>query len=406
MPVGAALSLASGPRLWWWTGALLTGYLLVMLAGPTRACLWDGLRAMARYRELWLIPALLTVSYTTWELCVRVFYFCALPVMDKPTFVWWQSSAIPPGGWRPLLDGSVLPAVENLAGISAVLSTTYPLSALAGLLLLVNWRGQLRLLWRALWKRFRGWGAGLYLVILICALAAVAKPFTYAALPWWGKDSALALLRISLVIDWLSFLFQGLLGIGLQTYLILLAYLWVRGRNFTRSQLSEFAIRRFSVVLRWGWPVLLTSSLLLHGSYFLLTMRGPAAWMGEGWRTYVVDGAIRPCLAVALLAFFAVEITLIFHSESLRHACRDNFRFLRAHWFAMMFFVSIAFFHFFTLTVLGAVADKVFGTGSLPGIALQYSKALLLAALGGWLLASWASLYHRLTPGRKLEKLP
>ncbi len=409
MSVAVALSLAPGQRVWWWIGALALGYALAMLAGPTRACFLDGLRAMARYRDLWLIPVSLAVCYTTWTLAVQVFYLLALPVANRPVFGWWQLTGFPEEQWLPLLHGTVLPAVELVAGLSTVFCTTYPVSALAALLLLVNWRGCHRLLWQTLRRRFGMRGAIFYGVILLCALAAMAKPLAYVALPWWGEDAGLAPLRASLAIDWLSFVFEALLGIGVQTYLILLAYLWVRGKSFTRQHLLEVAIRRFGVVLRWAWPVLLVSSLLIHLSHLLLTVPGAASWMGPNWMTAVIDRGVRPALAVGLLLFFAVEITLVFHSESLRAALRDNFRFLRRHWFAMMFFMSIAFLHFYAVLVLSGVALAICGSNSLAGIGFRYLQAILLGGLGGWLVASWSSLYHAResagSPARKVEAL-
>lgn len=398
MPVAVAISLAVGHRAWWWVGALVIGYALAMLAGPTRASFCDGWRAMMRYRDLWLIPVALGVCYTTWALAVQVFYAWALPEASRPVFRWWQLNEIPAEQWLPLLHGNVLPAVELVAGLSTVFCTTYPVSAGAALLFLGNWHGCHHLLWATLRRRFGARGLLFYAVILICALAALAKPLAYAALPWWGQNAGLALLRASLGVDWLSFVFEALLGIGVQTYLILLAYLWVRGKSFTRQHLLEVTIRRFSVVLRWAWPVLLVSSLLMHLSHFLLTMPGPAAWMGPDWVSLVIERGARPALAVGLLLFFAVEITLVFHSESLRSAVRDNFRFLRSNGFAMLFFMSLAFLHLYGLTALGEIARSIFGANTLLGVGSRYLQAIGIGVLGGWLLASWSSLYHARQP--------
>lgn len=376
----------------------MVGYLLVLLAAPTRESFFDGVRALLRYPELWIIPVLLSFCYTAWQVAVRIFFYFALSGPDRPHFAWWIFEGFPSEGWSGLVLRSLLPAAEGVAGLSIVFFTTYPASALAGVLLLMNWGGHCAVLRRALRNRFGMMGWLLWCAILVGAMAAVIKPFAYVALALGGRFSGIPLLRITLGIDWVSFLFEALLGIGLQIYLILLAYLWVRGRSFTHEHLMDVAIRRFSVVLRWVGPVMLVSSLLIHLPHFMLTFRGPV-WMLNLATGELFDWLLRLFFVVLLLTFFAVEIILIFHSESLRAGWRDNFRFLFGHPMPLLFFLSMVFFHFLILQVLGQAAVGAFGKNSLPGIICQFLQAGLTALIGGWLLASWVCLYKRLEPG-------
>src|SRR5439155_1270197 len=78
-----------------------------------------------------------------------------------------------------------LPALEGIAGIFDDATTTYPLSAVAAVLMLINWRGLHGALVRALQKRFHFWGYLVYLILLLSAVAALLKPVVFA-LPLWG----------------------------------------------------------------------------------------------------------------------------------------------------------------------------------------------------------------------------
>ena len=128
------------------------GYLLVMLANPIRTALRDGFRCIARYERVWLAFALLGFAYF-------VFQFVTFSSVPSPSEINFREIvSITNWNWPPLSDiwrDAPLPTLEGLAGIFDNAATTYPLSALAAILFLVNWRGLNRTLWRALFKLYR-----------------------------------------------------------------------------------------------------------------------------------------------------------------------------------------------------------------------------------------------------------
>jgi len=72
-----------------------------------------------------------------------------------------------------------LPALEGVAGIFDNATTTYPLSVIAAVLMIVNWRGLHSALVRALRKRYGFWGYLVYLILLLSALASLLKPVVF-----------------------------------------------------------------------------------------------------------------------------------------------------------------------------------------------------------------------------------
>ena len=107
-----------------------------------------------------------------------------------------------------------------------------------------------------------------------CALAACVKPILFGRISWLGTAvDERTLLRGGEGINWLSFLFEYVIGVGVQVYLLLLAFAWVRGLTFDREALRRFALRRWVLVSKWAGVLLLVSSvginlplLLIHGS--------------------------------------------------------------------------------------------------------------------------------------------
>src|SRR5256885_11382973 len=143
---------------------LLAGYLLVMLTNPVRLALRDGFRCIARYERVWLTFALLGFAYF-------VFQFVTFSSVPRPSEIdFAEIIAIANWNWSPLADvwrEVPLPTIESVAGIFDNATTTYPLSALAAVLFLVNWRGLHRTFFRALFKLFPWWSIPIYLVFLV-----------------------------------------------------------------------------------------------------------------------------------------------------------------------------------------------------------------------------------------------
>lgn len=389
-------------RHWYLLGAVV-GYLILMFTNPVRVSFRDGFRCLRRHGSIWAILLVFGFCYAAFGLGVEVFFNRVLPEGQRPEFLWSRAWFLPRDMQLKVLSDSWLPALESVAGIFNNIITTFPCSAVAALLLIFNWEGHHAVLNKALRRRFGAAGWLVYLGILLCALAALVKPFLYGpTLPALNNafpTSGLLLLQISLMIDWLSFIFEYLFGVCVQVYIILLAYVWVRGLSYTRGHLLDFAIRRLSFVLKWAGVVILLSSLLFKLPLILATIPAlgslPLA-MTADYRT----PKQRLFMAIFLILFSSVQIILTFHSESLRRALRDHARFLRANWWPFSWFVLIAGLHFFLLKVLDL--SLVRGFGERTGIILLWRllSPMLLALMAGWLLSAWVCLFKRCETGR------
>src|SRR3954468_14391073 len=190
------------PRIYPLLG-LCAGYLVVLFFNPIRLALRDGLRCILRFKRIWVTFVLLGFAYS-------VFQFATFtPINGMADLDLNQVTS--PGSWEwpafvEIWRDVPLPTLEGVAGIFDNATTTYPLSIVAAVLLLINWRGLHIALIRALGKRYRFWGYLIYLVLLISALATLAKPIVFWRLPEWGSvEPAAKLLQISATIDAVAF---------------------------------------------------------------------------------------------------------------------------------------------------------------------------------------------------------
>ena len=422
MPLPVAFTLPSVPLPWLILGTL-AGYLLVMFTSPVRTSLRDGLRCVRRYAVLWIALGSFGFAYALFQLSLRVYFYYVLPPADRPTFVWmreawrdpqfWLSGSpeslwyLPPHALHFAIHASALPALESVAGIFNLLVVTFPLSALAAVLLLLNWDGHHVVLWRALHKRFGVWGSAVHGGILICALAAVAKPLLYAVpqfiqLFHLQPEVAEIWFLWAPVVEWLSFLFEYLVGVCIQIGLVLIAYCWVRGLVFTQQHLLDFAIRRFSYVVRWALLVMLVSSAFLQ---LPMILKNFAAFQSM----FPHDDALidarwkiaRGVLTAVLLLFATMQITLTFHSESLSRAFHDHLHFLRRHWWPFGWFLILAAFHFYVVLVVLHLIQQGLGEGTALGVAWGLLTPWFNGLVAAWLLASWVCLYRREDENRR-----
>jgi hypothetical protein len=402
---------------------VLVGYALLMGTNSVRHCLMDGLRALRRYHRLWAIPAGLGLAYALFHAGLTLFFYTVLPIEQQPAFGWKFSWAIPPWTsqlgethtlrdwlsvffgdprWQVLRDSS-LDGLESLAGLFNNVVTTFPCSAVAALLLLFNWEDHHRTLRKALRKRF---GRGAWLVhagIILCAVSAILAPILFGpSLLYLNRVApGLLLVRWSALIDWFSSLFAYLFGVGVQVYLILIVYTWLRGITWTPVHLMDLAIRRFSFVVKWAAVVMAFSSLLidLPRVTALLFRFDDPAFLNQTL-TYT-DCIARPLLAVFLIFFSTMQITLTFHSETLSKALGQHWQFLRRFWWQLLWFLLIAAVHLFALAFVNRWLLLGFGGDTTSaGILWSFIDPLLGAFLAAWLLSSWVSLYKRCETGR------
>ena len=131
---------------------MLAGYLVVMRTNPVRVALRDGFRCIMRFKRIWLLFALLALAYSAFQFVV----FGPLQSsadLRLEQFAFWESWHWPPFSqvWRE----SLLHTAESVAGIFDAAATTFPLSVLAALLFILNWRGLHRSLVLALAQAIR-----------------------------------------------------------------------------------------------------------------------------------------------------------------------------------------------------------------------------------------------------------
>ena len=301
-----------------------------------------------------------------------------------------------------MLAACPLPTAVGVTALFNYVVTPFPLSVLCAVCFLCNWRGYHAALRRALWRRFGGLGAvAIELILISCAACAVVKPLLFGSLQWLNHFlGADALLRVGEAVNWLGFVFEYVLGVALQIYVVLLCFAWVRGLSFEYEELRRFALRRLSFVLKWAGVVLLLSSAGINLPLLLASFRPVADVAAEAAAVHVVVVA-RWLLAAILLVFCSMQITLVFHNESLRRAFADHWRLVRLHRWPIAWLLWIAVLHFTLLAALDATLLRGLGERTWPA---AFWESLLYPALwsvlAAWLLASWVCLFRRCATGR------
>ena len=236
--------------------------------------------------------------------------------------------------------------------------------------------------------------------LAVSAAAAVLKPVLFGGLPTLnGYLGEIALLRVGGVVDSLSFVFEYLFGVGAQIYFISLCFAWVRGLTFDFDGLRQFALRRFAFVVKWAAVVITISGMGISVPLIVSSFLPPADSPNPDWTSGMIH-VTRWLLSAALLLFCSMQIRLIFHNESLLHACRDHFRMLWLHGAHVAWYASVVSLHFFVLALADAMLPSAVGLWTWPGATwslLVYP--ILWTGLAGWFLASWVCLFRRFERG-------
>lgn len=377
-------------------GALLVagtavGYLIVMAANPAHPSLRDGLRCLRRYPRVWGLPAGFALAHAGFNLWVRVYEAWAVPGAPPIIRTWtgWQ-----PPPWSEAFAASRLPTGESCAGIFNCIATTFPLSAVWAALFLGNWRGSQGALARELRRRF-GWAVGtlVHLGLVLCVAAALVKPFFFGGLQQINLYlGSAALERVGEVTNWLSFLFEYLLGVSVQIYLVLLCYAWIRGLSFDFESLRRFALRRFVFVVKWALVVMIVSSVGINLPLVFASFQGPEHRLDPAGLIL----ATRWFLTGTLLVFSAMQILLIFHNESLLRALTDQWRLWSRHAWHLSWFLVVMALHFFLLETANALLPVALGPWTWPAAAWNLVlHPLLWSGLASWFLVSWVCLFQR-----------
>ncbi len=382
--------LSSLPRVYPLLG-LGSAYLLALLFNPVRLALRDGFRCVIRFKRVWLTFALLGFAYF-------VFQFAAFsPLQHASDLDLNQFADVRNWVWPRFADvwqETPLPTLEGVAGIFDNATTTFPLSAVASIMLLLNWRGLHGALLRALHQRFGAWGYLVYLVLVLSALASLFKLIVFWRLPAWSTVMPQAgLLRVSAGVDAAAFIFEYLFGVYIQVYLITVCLAWVKGLSFTEPALFEFAVRRFSYVLKWAGLFVLVSTLLVRlpllVAYFVDL---PGVLDYQPLARYVMSALI--------LLFCSVQISLVLHNESLRAAIRAHWQFIQQNALRCGWFLLICAVHFFLLSGCDAIVANAAADRAMAIIVWKLITVLARGFLTGWLLASWVCLFRQCETGR------
>lgn len=362
-----------------------SGYAILMLFNPVRQALRDGFRCIARFKRIWLTYVVLGFAYA-------VFQFSTFtPIQNEGDLDINQFTSLPTWQWPRLTEvwtDVPLPALESVAGLFDA-TTTYPLSVVAAILLLVNWRGLHGAFWRALRKRFRFWSFPIYLVVVASTLATLCKPIVFWKLPAWiGVASTPRLFQISATVDAVASVFEYLLGVYIQVYLITVCFVWIRGLSFTEESLFAFAVRRFSYVLKWSGLVLLIGILIVHLPRML------AYFMNI---PDVLDylPLERAFMCGLILIFSSVQISLVLHNEALRDAVRAHWEFFRVNAGRFGWFLLIAGVHFFFITACDAILRDAIADRAVALLGWKIVYVFLRGLITGWLLASWVCFFRQ-----------
>ena len=376
------------PRLYGLYGLLGLGggYALVMFFNPVRRALADGFRCAGRYKRIWITFALLGFGYFVFQ------FVTFTPVRDWSDLDLAQIASLPQWYWPRFTEiwkETPLPALEGVAGIFDNATTTYPLSVVAAVFMLVNWRGLHGALVRALRKRYGFWGYLVYLILLLSALASLLKLIVFWRLPEWsGLVPAAGLLRISATVDATAFIFEYLLGVYIQVYLITVCLAWIKGVSFEEGELFRFAMRRFSYVLEWAGIVVAVSTLIVRVPLVLAYFTNI-----PGVLDYLPIA--RVLMSGLIIAFCSVQISLALHNETLIEAMRAHVQFVRQNAGRLGWFLTICGLHFLGIMICDAVIRSAIADRLGALFLWKFSFAFLRGMITGWLLASWVCLFRQ-----------
>jgi len=390
---------------------LFSGYILVMAASPVRASMVDGWRCVRRYPVIWRMLALLGFVHALFHAVVRlVLHFQFAPeftwvragwhdpvlwLSGSPDSIWW----LPPSAVRQVFRDSALPVAESLAGLFNNAITTFPLAVIAAFGLFTNRHHYASLLRDALRRRFGLAAWPVLACVYLGALAVVTKAALYFLLPimanpaWFRWASAVVAVAAG---------FEYLVGVGIQIYLIMHAYAWVRGLSFEPDALREVAVRRLGAGAKWAAIVVLASSIVIELPLVLKNFPLFAGIFPDGretveWRVTVA----RIGLAVVLLCFASMQAWLTLHGETLRRAWHLHWSFMRRHGWEFTWFLVVAGMHLFAVQVLRGLVLRGVSENTALGLVWTLVWPWVNGYVAGWCLATWVCLFKRCEGGRQ-----
>ena len=191
----------------------------------------------------------------------------------------------------------------------------------------------------------------------------------------------------------MAFIFEYLCAVYLQVYLIAVSLAWIKGLHFREGEILRFAMRRFSFVLKWLGLVVLAATLLLRLPLLIAYFRDV-----PGVLDYLPIG--RAAIALLLLCFATMQVSLVLHNESLGEAFEAHWLFLREHTWRFVWFLLICGLHFWFLALADEIIRAAATERPLALIVWKLGYILVRALVTGWLLASWVCLFRQCEIGR------
>jgi hypothetical protein len=383
---------------YWVIAAGILGYALFFFTNPVNRFFRDGLRCLHRYPRLWIWLSILGMSYALFQVLLE--WEMGNLALSLNNLIYWPD--FEPISWSVAAGRAWLSALELLAGLFNQAVVTYPLSAIGALLFIINWSGCQGYLLAASKRRLGRWSFAVYLAILLCALAAFCKPIFSISIFWLNQYwEGILLLRVGAIIDWLSFQFEYLFGLLIQIFLVLSVLVWIRGLSASPGRILELAMKRGVYAAKWAAIVLGLASVLIH-----LPLLVSYLWITEQTDLthaviQYVEQTARPLLAVILILFCSVELTLILHNETLAEAIGEHARLARRYWRRLLWFLSVTGLNLFAVCLLSEFLSGGFPKYSLPGLIIGIIFTATKGFLAAWYLASWVCLYRDSQEGKK-----
>lgn len=378
-------------RFWMAAATVMAVYLLIMTFNPARSSLREGYQCLRRYPALWMVLLFFYLG--------NALYQTSLQWLEGGAFHWKLQ-------WQPLLpevveagrSASWLPALDQVADLFLLCFPPFPVAALGAFLFtFANWLRLHETLIHHLRKRKRPVEWLLYGLLLLCAMATIAKPLALYA----GVSNlrnylpVLLLIQTSAMVDALAYLFSTLFGVAVQLYFIHCVAVWIRGHVFSHREVMAAALPQAWPVLKWATVIAVLKTGLIVLPRLLCHTPPFHQWLHpEAVESFIRKGS-QPVLALLLILTASFQVTLAFQSRTLKGALRDHYRFLRQHrWEALWFFV-VAFIHFYAAEVLHHMVSHGLQQSGAVAALWQLAYSAVCAFLGGWLLAAWVCLLRR-----------
>lgn len=367
----------------------------VLIPRPVRKALVNGLRCMRRYPDLWRLPLAFGLAHGAFQLAGQVLFQWRVNTLFEWISGFQLYEEIPM--LREVLHLAWLPAAESTSAIFSIFTATFPLSALCAVGYLFNSQGLFAETRRAIVRRFPRVGWAMVILLIACAIAAAVRPVVFLMLP---EATPLIGFQSIIAINLAAFVFEFLLGVFFLTYLMLMAYAWMRGLHFHRYRLLQLAARRTGFVLRWSMVLAALALVFVFSPQFLALLIDQSMEAAAAALWTISEWGIVGVILVTLI-FAPLSTVLVFHNDSLRKAMRETVTFVRGNLALLLPFFLAVYLPFLLVASVRVVATQRLGAGTIADAGVTLLCVIAKALLAGWLIASWVCLYKSRFSSRK-----